>query len=559
MWGESERGPRLPELVDRLTNALSDRYRIIRLIGRGGMAHVYLAEELHLHREVALKVLDPELAVEIGSGRFLREVDLASKLAHPHILPIFSAGEAGGLLYYVMPFAADDSLRNCLKDGEAFPIPDALRITCEVADALAYAHAKSVVHRDIKPENILISGDHALVADFGIARPINSVVNTNITAVGSVIGTPAYMSPEQMLGLNDVDGRTDIYSLGCVLFELLTGRVAFQGSTPQTILRKKMGAPPRLELDRRKTPKELQGIVDCALANDPDERFADAGQFRDAIRGVITPSAFTVPDRRATPRSTTRINRPNRFIDSRLSLTAVMVFVLLLNWGETSLETFLDSYVPWIADIQHGIAHAMQWLELDYTFAGHDVTNKIAVYGFSGAYFFVFPILFLAIGLSLALRKDISAYRVYVSAATLDYLISLPFFILFPVPERWSFSESGAVMLSDRWSSGLIEAIRPLSGLDNSFPSFHVSLTMIMVVVSLIYNLRLKWVNALLGATVTLSTFALGIHWLADIVAGMAVGLISVAAAMKSESARNSGAPNQWLQGISLFPRFGRV
>src|SRR5438094_8996829 len=200
------------------------------------MATVYLAEDRKHHRRVAIKVLKPELAATLGPERFLREIEIAAGLNHAHILPLLDSGEAGGFLYYAMPFVEGESLRDRLDREGPLPIEGALRIAREVADALGHAHGHGVVHRDIKPENILLSGGHALVADFGIARAITAAGGEKLTATGIAVGTPGYMSPEQAGGKDPIDGRADLYALACVLYEMLAGEPPFTGPTPQAVL-----------------------------------------------------------------------------------------------------------------------------------------------------------------------------------------------------------------------------------------------------------------------------------------------------------------------------------
>ena len=213
----------MTDLLDDLRSALDDRYEIEKEIGRGGMAIVFRATDRKHNRPVAIKVLLPDLAASVGHERFLREIEIAAKLQHPHILPVYDSGEADGLLYYVMPFVEGESLRDLIvRQGRLAP-EDALRIAGEVAGALDFAHRHGVVHRDIKPANILISDGHALVADFGIARAISVSGSAGLTQAGMAIGTPSYMSPEQAFGETELDGRTDIYSLGCVLYEAPLG------------------------------------------------------------------------------------------------------------------------------------------------------------------------------------------------------------------------------------------------------------------------------------------------------------------------------------------------
>ncbi len=213
---------------------LAERYTLEREVGRGGMATVYLARDSRHSRSVAVKILRPEIAAWLGHERFLREIQIAAGLTHPHILPLYDSGEAGGLLYYVMPYVDGESLRDRIGREGRLPHEDARRIAREVADALSYAHSHNVVHRDIKPGNILLEGRHAVVADFGIARALSQAVGDEITTSGLVIGTPMYMSPEQISG-SQIDGRSDIYSLGCVLHEMVLGEPPFKGPSPHVI------------------------------------------------------------------------------------------------------------------------------------------------------------------------------------------------------------------------------------------------------------------------------------------------------------------------------------
>src|SRR2546425_6143810 len=234
---------RLADLLARLQSAVADRYAIERELGRGGMATVYLARDLKHHRKVAIKVLKPDLAAALGPERFLREIEIAAGLTHPHILPLHDSGEAGGLLYYVMPYVEGESLRDRLDREGQLPLEDALRIARDVASALAYAHQHDVVHRDIKPENILLAGDQAVVADFGIARAITLAAGEQLTRTEIAVGTPSYMSPEQAVGGVQVDARSDIYSLGCVVYEMLAGEAPYAGPSPQASLARRLTHP----------------------------------------------------------------------------------------------------------------------------------------------------------------------------------------------------------------------------------------------------------------------------------------------------------------------------
>jgi eukaryotic-like serine/threonine-protein kinase len=283
---------------DRLHAALAERYTIERELGHGGMAIVFLAGDLKHPRRVALKVLKPELASSLGTDRFLREIGIAAGLTHPHILPLYDSGEADGLLYYVMPYVGE-SLRDRLIRERQLPLADALRITREVADALEYAHSRDVVHRDIKPENILFQAGHAVVSDFGIARAINVAAEGRMTGTGIAVGTPGYMSPEQASGIDELDGRSDLYSLGCVLYEMLAGDLPFTGWSVQAILaRQLVDAVPRLRTVRDTVPEWLEEAVLRVLAKAPVDRFATAADF---VAALTQPTATTVAESAPLP------------------------------------------------------------------------------------------------------------------------------------------------------------------------------------------------------------------------------------------------------------------
>jgi serine/threonine protein kinase len=273
-------------LLQRFQTLLEGRYAIESELGRGGMATVYLARDLRHGRTVAIKLLQPEITTSLTAERFLREITITAKLQHPNILGLFDSGAEEGLCYYVMPHVEGESLRDRLLWEKVLSIDLAIQIALEVANALAYAHSRGVVHRDIKPENILFSAGHAIVADFGIARAV-SEGQRNITAVGIPLGTPPYMSPEQAQGLENIDHRSDIYAMGCVLFEMVAGRPPFVGiSVGKVIQQHLMTPPPMVREFRAEAPEALDGILQRALAKDRAKRFQTADEMLEALRLV---------------------------------------------------------------------------------------------------------------------------------------------------------------------------------------------------------------------------------------------------------------------------------
>ena len=270
--------------IERLSAALADRYRIERELGQGGMATVYLAQDLRHDRQVALKVLKPELAVVIGAERFLQEIRTTANLQHPHILPLHDSGQVDGTVFYVMPFVQGESLRDRLTRDKQLPVDEAMRVAREVADALGYAHERGIIHRDIKPENILLQRGHALVADFGIALAASKTGSSRMTETGMSLGTPHYMSPEQAMGDRDLGPRSDVYALGCVCYEMLCGEPPFTGPTPQAIVARVMTEAPRsLRSQRQTVPENVEAAVLQALEKLPADRFGSAAEFAAAL------------------------------------------------------------------------------------------------------------------------------------------------------------------------------------------------------------------------------------------------------------------------------------
>jgi serine/threonine-protein kinase len=269
----------------RVRGAIAGRYAVERLLGRGGMSDVYLAQDLKHRRKVAVKVLHEDLALVLGTERFLREIQIAARLQHPHILPMYDSGEQEGLVYYVMPFVGGESLDDLIRREQYLPVPVALRIAREVADGLGHAHDLGVVHRDIKPGNILLSGGHAVIADFGIARAVEAGSDlTRLTGTGQALGTPNYMSPEQAFGSKELDGRTDVYALGCVLYQMLAGQPPFTGPTAHAVMARHITdeAPP-IRTVRSTVPEEVEAAIRKAMAKLPADRHATVREFAAAI------------------------------------------------------------------------------------------------------------------------------------------------------------------------------------------------------------------------------------------------------------------------------------
>ncbi len=274
-------------IEERLRTSLADHYAVQQKLGEGGMALVYLAHDVKHDRQVAIKVLRPDLAASIGADRFLKEIRHTAKLSHPHILPLYDSGNADGLLFYVMPFVEGESLNDLIKREKQLSIDEAVRITREVAEALGHAHSYGLVHRDIKPDNILMSGGHAIVADFGISKALTEAGGDQLTQTGTSVGTPAYMSPEQAMGNPDLDGRSDIYSLGCVLYQLLVGDIPFTGPTPQAIMaRHTMDHITAPSIMRDTIPGDLEEVIYTAMAKTPADRFRTAQEFAEALHAI---------------------------------------------------------------------------------------------------------------------------------------------------------------------------------------------------------------------------------------------------------------------------------
>ena len=402
--------------------------------------------------------------------------------------------------YYTMPFVEGESLGDRLQREGPLAPREAISVLRDVARALAYAHDRQIIHRDIKPDNIMLSGGSAVVTDFGIAKAISLSRDISgvraLTQVGTVIGTPAYMAPEQVAGDPDLDHRADIYAFGCLAYEVLTGQTPFvEASMHQMFAAHLSAAPEPPDAVVPTTPVSLVALVMQCLEKSPGKRPPSAHAILESIELLTSGGGLAqlpVPagvGADATLRAGA-VNRPAgavpKLLATRAGLLVLLLLVALGNLVQTALDEPLGRLTGALGR-REGIARAMLALESAVRFEGQDVTSMMGASGATTAYFFVFPALLVAIGVALARRPSLSAFRTLVVATTCDYLISLQFFFFFPVTERWSVPESGATLLSNRWSVRLIESIRPMSGLDNSFPSFHVSLIVVGVLLCFLY------------------------------------------------------------------------
>jgi serine/threonine protein kinase len=530
-------------------------YAILSSLGKGGMGEVFLAKDTRLDRRVAVKVLPDEFATDsTRRKRFEVEAKALASLNHPNIVSIFSVDECDGRLLLVMELVEGKTLRE-LMGPAGMTASQFLDIAVSLADAVGAAHARGVMHRDLKPENIMVTtSGWVKILDFGLAKfrsgetPLSEAdtrLNTGLTISGMALGTVPYMSPEQADG-DAVDHRSDIFSLGAVFHEMLTGNQPFRGRTVAQLLSAILrDDPPPLTSIRTDLPAELDAILRRCLRKRPAERYESAGDLHASLKQLRR----QVESGSATPGDGVIPAGSWALLDSRWGLSALLAGLWIVNWVETNAEElWSERRGSWIG---YDFAAAFSWFEQGLSFERHDLAGPVAVYLGSIAYFFL-PALLLALTLvALLRRRHIDGFRMLVFAITGCYALSLPFYLFLPIPERWAYPDSQAILLSDLWSARLIELIRPISGLDNCFPSFHVSGTMALVLVSYRLGLRYRHAVAWLGAAVVLSTLLLGIHWVADIVAGLALAVVSVrlaewmnARVLKARQAQPAPIPN---------------
>jgi serine/threonine protein kinase len=321
------------ELRAQVQAALADRYTLERDLGRGGMASVVQARDLRDGRMVALKVLHAELGATVGADRFRREIRVAARLQHPNILGILDSGQTPeGQLWFTMPLVEGENAYERLRQVMQFEPSEAIRIATAAASALAYAHAQGVVHRDIKPDNIMLAGDQVLVADFGVARAVSEVAE-KLTQTGMIVGTPTYMSPEQASGDKAIDGRSDIFALGCVLYEMLIGEPPFTGPTPQAALMRRFTGPPRPLRPMVQIPEQVEAAIMRALARDPNDRFATADAFADALAG----RAPAAPASKAAEKAPSTPAEPGAPASAKRGCAVVLAAGAGLGWALTHL------------------------------------------------------------------------------------------------------------------------------------------------------------------------------------------------------------------------------
>jgi serine/threonine protein kinase/membrane-associated phospholipid phosphatase len=532
-------------------------YRVIERLGSGGMGEIYLAEDTRLDRRVALKVLPPEaVANKEKLLRFQVEAKAVAAMNHPNIVTIHGVEEDRGTHFIAMELVDGRTLRELIPRG-GMPMREFFRIAEQLTEAVAYAHDSGITHRDLKPDNVMVTtSGHVKVLDFGLAKLVDKPAQdtfdgatlvdgvnlpaSNLTEDGALLGTIPYMSPEHVNG-RGVDHRSDLFALGIILYEMLTGERPFKGSTAAAVMSSILHKPPEPISSRRKdTPTHIELAIELCLEKDPAERMQSALSLHEQLRltrremssasgssssrhqrqQVSSPSIWS--------QSARRINGALR--DHRVPLL-LLGGVFLVNLAETAAETTLRERYGLGRELGLQLARAAHWFEGSVTVEGYDTASAFVVYSYSSAYFFAMLLVVALTGWGLARRRGREPFRVYALSMTLAYLISLPFFLFFPVPERWAYPESGAILLSDLWAPTLIEMFRPISGLDNCFPSFHVSLTVVMVSLCFIYRLKYRWSALWIGVLIGLSTSILGIHWLTDITAGVATGLLAVAGA----------------------------
>jgi membrane-associated phospholipid phosphatase len=532
-------------------------YRVLDRIGAGAMGEIFLAEDTKLERKVALKVL-PAASVNSPEKleRFRSEARAVAAMNHPNIVTIHGVEEVGGVHFLAMELVEGETLREVIPTG-GLGFDEFLRIATQLTEAVATAHTAGITHRDLKPDNVMITRTGRVkVLDFGLAKVVDeeqeidfdgptlvdqpAPVSDRLTSDGMLIGTIPYMSPEHVTG-KAVDRRSDLFSLGIILYEMLTGERPFLGRNSAAVMAAILREHPRpISSTRHDVPEHLELTIALCLEKDPAERLHSAESLYEQLRVLRRQlsSGGSAADAAAAARITRKA--PEGFFSRTVRATVrhripllLLAGVFVINLLETTVEAALRNTHGIGRELGFQLARAAHWFEGGRTVEGWESAPTVVVYGYSIAYFFVFLALITLVGWALARRPNPIAFRVFALAIAINYVICLPFFLFFPVPERWAWPDSGAILLSDLWAPRLIEVFRPISGLDNCFPSFHVSLTTVVVTLAFVERLRFRWASLWLGLLVVLSTAVLGIHWLTDIVAGFATGVLAVTIALR--------------------------
>ena len=445
------------------------------------------------------------------------------------------------------------TLREVIPRG-GLPFEEFLRLAAQLTEAVATAHAAGITHRDLKPDNVMITQTGRVkVLDFGLAKLMDEARPTDfdgatladaplpaddrLTSDGMLIGTIPYMSPEHVKG-HHIDRRSDLFSLGIILYEMLTGERPFKGANPAAVMASILRNQPRaISTARHDVPQHLELAIALCLEKDPAERLQPAESLYEQLRILKRQYSSGGSAADAALLSQSGFESASVATRTRRAVARPPVAAAAADRGlhrQPRRNHDRDRCAPTLGcrtRTRVSTRRAAHWFEGGTKFAGWDGASALVVYGYSIAYFFVLLGLVVVTGWSLARRSDPRIFRIFALAVAVDYAISLPFFLFFPVPERWAWPNSGAILLSDLWAPQLIEIFRPFSGLDNCFPSFHVSLTTVVVGLAFVEHLRYRWAVLWLGLLVIISTAVLGIHWLTDIAAGLATGVLAVATA----------------------------
>lgn len=521
------------------------------------MGVVWRAVDTALDREVAVKVLPAALADHAERlARFEREAKLLAALNHPNVATIHGLHRVGDLRFLTMEYVDGKPLSAAIP-AAGLPLPQLFDLGIQIADALAAAHERGITHRDLKPDNVMITGSGRLkVLDFGLAKRLDEPHEASfegatladrprsdferLTSDGMLIGTIPYMSPEHVRGAA-IDGRSDLFSLGIILYEMLTGERPFKGSSPASLMAAILShRPPPVSAARSDVPRHLELAIELCLEKDPAERLQSVQSLHEQLRilrrelssgGASSDAALAARLAASSAREGSLGSRASRAIGRHRASLLILAGVFVVNLVETNLETAIRNRTGLGQELGIQLARAAHWFEGSVTLEGWDGASPLVVYGYSAAYFFLPLLLGMAVAWSLARRSQVRPFRHFADSVAVAYAVSLPFFLFFPVPERWAWPDSGAILLSDLWAPTLIEVFRPISGLDNCFPSFHVSLTTVVVGSCFVEHLRFRWAALCIGLLVIISTVVLGIHWLTDVVAGLATGVLALAGA----------------------------